>query len=128
MSGPVYVHFGSWLKQHRKEAGISQEELAEQMACSESTLRKIEAGERLPSRQIALLIAGLFGVPADEREAFVTFARAGAEAHAPPSNATSSIPTPTQEKTQAPWRAAHMRRSNLPLALTSFIGREHEEE
>lgn len=28
----------------------------------------------------------------------------------------------------SPWRAAHLRHSNLPTSLTSFIGREQEEE
>ena len=37
--------------------------------------RVLEAGERRPSRQIALSLAELFHVPADEQEAFVTFAR-----------------------------------------------------
>ncbi len=121
MSGPVYEDIGDWLKRHRREIGISQEELAARTSCSASTLRKIEAGERLPSRQIALLFAEFFGLPADERQAFVTFARTGAKGRTQPSNASaashSPIPTQTQQKAQAPLRAAHLRQSNLSIPL-----------
>src|SRR5919201_2920456 len=74
-SGTIHSSFGSWLRQRRREAGISRDELAEQAACSSITLQKIEAGERRPSRQLALILAQVFDVPTDEREAFVAFAR-----------------------------------------------------
>src|SRR5690349_17590244 len=76
MSSPVHESFGNWLKQRRREAGITRDELAERTACSSITLQKIEAEERRPSRQIALSLAQLFHVPPDEHEAFVVFARA----------------------------------------------------
>src|SRR5829696_162802 len=82
MRGPVSVpgisriSFGDWLKQQRREAGISRDDLAGRTACSSEMLQKIENGTRRPSRQIALSLADLFHVPADEQEAFVTFARA----------------------------------------------------
>src|SRR5689334_9106637 len=75
MSNPVQISFGSWLKQHRRKAGISRDELAERAACSSITLQKIEAGERRPSRQLALILAQVFDIPSDEQEAFVAFAR-----------------------------------------------------
>ena len=68
------VTFGSWLKQRRKELGVAQEELAEQIGCSEVMLRKLEAGERHPSGQVAQLLADYLRISDDEREAFVTAA------------------------------------------------------
>src|SRR6476646_52324 len=73
MSGPVPIAFGAWLKQRRRAAGITREDLAERVACSAITLQKIESGARRPSRQMALRLAAIFHVPADEHEAFVTF-------------------------------------------------------
>src|SRR5690349_22556674 len=50
MSAPVHTAFGQWLKKHRRDAGITQDELSRVLACSPITLQKIEAGERRPSR------------------------------------------------------------------------------
>jgi predicted ATPase/transcriptional regulator with XRE-family HTH domain len=139
MSGSVHISFGSWLKERRREAGISQDELAGQIDCAPITLQKIVSGKRRPSRQIALLLAAYFGVPEDEHEAFVTFARA----HIPtpgissPTSPTSLTAKPgdltdltteaqTNSSQNAPWRAVHLSKSNLPLVLTTLIGREHE--
>ncbi len=54
--------FGEWLKRQRKAAGLTQEQLAEQVSCSTITLRKIEAEERRPSAQIAELLAEIFNI------------------------------------------------------------------
>ena len=43
------VAFGGWLKQRRRESGVTQEELAESIGCSGTAIRKIEIGERHPS-------------------------------------------------------------------------------
>src|SRR5690349_450414 len=69
------ITFGQWLRQHRKVLDFTQEGLAERIACSYIAIHKIEAGERRPSRQVAYLLADLFDVPAEEREAFIAFAR-----------------------------------------------------
>ena len=44
------LSFGPWLKQQRRFLDLTQEELAQRAACSLSTLRKIEAGDLLPSK------------------------------------------------------------------------------
>jgi predicted ATPase/DNA-binding XRE family transcriptional regulator/Tfp pilus assembly protein PilF len=108
------ITFGSWLKQRRKELGLTQEELAERVDCSYGTMRKLEADERRPSGQIAHLLAGYFHVPDDEREAFVTFARTGRSASG-------------EAASHAPWREVHLRQTNLPTALTPLVGREQQE-
>src|SRR5215204_4044933 len=69
------VSFGQWLKEHRNALRLSREELADRVGCSPETIYKVEAGTRLPSRQVAQILAGFFGVPAEEHEAFTAFAR-----------------------------------------------------
>lgn len=66
---------------------------------------------------MAQLLAEHLNVPPDELQAFIAFARLGSIASTEPSN---------EFATQAPWRAAHNRLTNLPAALTSFVGRDEE--
>lgn len=105
--------FGGWLKQRRKELSITQEELAERIGISWITLRKLEAGDRRPSGQLAVLLAEFLQIPADEHEAFVAFARTGRTA--------SGEVSPT-----SPWRNVSYRATNLPALLTPLIGREQD--
>jgi predicted ATPase/DNA-binding XRE family transcriptional regulator/Tfp pilus assembly protein PilF len=116
------ITFGGWLKERRRAQGISHDEFADRIACSRITLLKMESEERRPSRQMALLLAQYFQIPADEHEAFVTFARAG---HA--SSPTGDAPT-SEAAMRSPWRAPLQHKTNLPYLLTPLIGREREEE
>jgi predicted ATPase/transcriptional regulator with XRE-family HTH domain len=115
----IEVSFGEWLKRQRKAAGLTQEQLAEQVSCSTITLRKIEAEERRPSAQIVEQLAEIFNIPQDERTAFLRFARGD----------WRSTPSPREE--EAPWRAStpalpQHPRSNLPATFTSLIGRDKD--
>jgi predicted ATPase/DNA-binding XRE family transcriptional regulator/Tfp pilus assembly protein PilF len=110
------ISFGPWLKERRKELGLTQRDLALRVGCSPVTIEKIESGERRPSKQVAELIADTIGVLPAERQAFVDFARVGL-----PSN--SRPPTSTVGQS-APWRAVHRVPNNLPAQPTAFIGRE----
>ena len=67
--------FGRWLKQRRKEFDLTQQVLADRVGCSPDMVRKIEAGERRPSKQIAALLAEALAVPEAERTAFILRAR-----------------------------------------------------
>jgi predicted ATPase/class 3 adenylate cyclase len=69
------VSFGEWLRRQRKAAGLTQEQLALQISCSTSALKKIEAEERRPSAQIVEQLAEIFNIPPNERTAFLRFAR-----------------------------------------------------
>jgi len=106
--------FGDWLRQRRRALDLTQEELARQVGCSGITLRKLESESRKPSKQIAERLAEVLQVPANDRPAFLRFAR-GDPFAAP------GVPQ-APEQTHAP----PVRRHNLPLQLTSFIGRETE--
>jgi predicted ATPase/transcriptional regulator with XRE-family HTH domain len=67
--------FGDWLKARRRALDLTQEELAQRAGCSIFALRKIEAGERRPSKQLAGLLAVALEVPEEEQAAFLRVAR-----------------------------------------------------
>lgn len=69
------ITFGAWLRQQRTLLRLTRAELARRVGCSVSALRKIEAGERRPSIQVAELIAASLGIAPAERAAVVRVAR-----------------------------------------------------
>src|SRR4051794_29431166 len=97
------LSFGRWLRRRRGELGLSQQDLGEQINISPIMLRKIEADERRPSRQIALSLAAQLGVPPDEHTAFLAFARSEPPAGAGQSEASDPA-------APAPWRNLHLGR------------------
>ncbi len=106
------IPFGEWLKRQRKAGGLTQEQLADKVGCSAIAIRKFEAEERRPSEQIANRLVQIFEIPEKEQAAFLRFTRGN----------WSSTP---EIKTASPW-VQTTKRSNLPAALSSFIGREKE--
>lgn len=67
--------FGEWLRQRREALRLTRAELADCAGCSVSALRKIEADERRPSRQLAELLAGCLRLSPEEQSVFVDAAR-----------------------------------------------------
>src|SRR5215470_9887002 len=67
--------FGYWVRRRRKALDLTQEELARQVGCAEVTIKKIEADERRPSRQIAERLAESLQLAPAQRAAFVQAAR-----------------------------------------------------
>jgi predicted ATPase/DNA-binding XRE family transcriptional regulator len=86
---PDDVSLGQWIKQRRKALDLTQAELATMVGCAPITLRKIEAGELRPSRQVAERLAGCLDLTPAEHEAFVAQAR-GRVGYAP-----NGLPAPT---------------------------------
>lgn len=89
--------FGRWLQRRRRTLDLTQKELAGRLGCSVSTVRKMEYDERRPSKSVAMSVAELFGIPEQERPAFVGFARRG-WADTPP-----DTPAPLLERPWAFW-------------------------
>jgi putative transcriptional regulator len=58
--------FESTVKEHRKQAGLSQEALARQLGVSRQTIVNIEKGLSEPRVLLALAIAAALGVAAGE--------------------------------------------------------------
>ncbi len=69
------LSFGTWLKRRRKSLDLTQNELANKIGCSLSTIVKIESEERRPSRQIATLLASILEIPPDQQASFLKVAR-----------------------------------------------------
>ena len=69
------VAFGEWLRRRRRGLDLTQQELANQAGCAVSTLRKIEAGERRPSKELAAQFAICLDIGSEEYDHFITFAR-----------------------------------------------------
>lgn len=67
--------FGAWVRARRRQLDLTQAELGKRAGCSEAAIRKIEADERKPSRQLAELLARALEIPADRAETFLQFAR-----------------------------------------------------
>src|SRR5262245_32578294 len=112
MGGAMANHasFGRYLSARRHLLDLTQEELAQRVGCSVVTIRKLEADERRPSKQIAERLAASLNIPDDERLAFLTHARS--ELHADISN----VPLPISPSTLSV--------NTLPRPLTVLIGRE----
>ena len=70
------------------------------LSCAVDTIRKIEAGRRRPSRQLAELLAVYFSVPPDERTSFMQWARGihdrSEGAANPPLQKWEPVDTPSQ--------------------------------
>jgi len=114
----VDTSFGSWIKRRRKTLDITQQELAQRVGCSLSLIFKIESDVRRPSRQVAELLAEHLEIPPDQRALFLKVARQEKTVdHLEPA---PSLSTPQ------PDSLSNLLQPNLPLPLTSLIGREHE--
>src|SRR5215212_762504 len=67
--------FGYWVRRRRKALDLTQDALATQISCSITTIRKIEADERRPSRQLAELLVQGLAIDPQERATFLKVAR-----------------------------------------------------
>jgi len=68
--------FGEWVRRRRKALDLTQDELAHQVGCATVTIKKIEADERRPSRQIAARLADSLALAPEEQDRFIQAARA----------------------------------------------------
>ena len=69
------LHFGEWLSRRRQELDLTQAQLAKRASCSVFAIRKIEAGERHPSQQLAGLLAKALEIPPGDQTTFTRVAR-----------------------------------------------------
>ena len=107
--------FGQWLKQRRRLLDLTQQDLAQAVGCSVASIRKYEAGERRPSRQIAERLATQLQIPRAQRDHFITLARPPCEEPSAKFNLEGS-------------QHDHRLTSTLPPQSTPFVGREEELE
>jgi predicted ATPase/class 3 adenylate cyclase len=115
--------FGNWVRRRRKALDLTQAALAAQVGCAEVTIRRIEADERRPSRQIAALLAELLKLPPEQQVAFIAAARAelGADRLAPapvPPDVTPEAVAPAPAPVTAAISASP---SLLPSGMATFL-------
>ena len=118
----TFVTFGQWIKRLRAAQDLTQEHLAEDVACAVQTIRAFENGARRPSLEMAERLADILQVPAAERSYFLKLARQPAS-----TAATTAVegPAPALLVHPAP-DGAPPRRPRLPL--TALIGRATESD
>lgn len=113
--------FGEWLKRRRNELDLTQVELAKRASCSVFTLRKIEAGERRPSKLLAQLLARSLDIPPEDQTTFIRVARKelNIERLCSPEHVRRAMlqSNPVESST---------RKINLPSQATRLIGRDTE--
>ena len=122
--------FGEWLRQRREALRLTRPELAECAGCSVSALRKIEADERRPSRQLAELLAGCLHIGPEEQPTFIDAARGarrvarlGRPARRPSPLPAATPPPSSGVADSAPPAGPDW---NLPAPATRLVGREAE--
>jgi predicted ATPase/transcriptional regulator with XRE-family HTH domain len=116
------IFFGEWLKRRRKTLDLTQAELGQRVGCSVFTLRKIESGERRPSKQLAYLLARALEIPPEQETAFIRVARGDIRAE------RLEIDIPVLQQKTLPVETQTPLKNNLPVSLTCFIGRSAELE
>ena len=114
------LSFGDWVRRRRRALDLTQAELGRRASASAATIRKIEADERRPSRELAELLAAALAVPDGDRAAFLRAARGvTAVERLPAAEAFAAAPHPPQPiGTPTPH--------NLPAPLTSFVNRTQD--
>ncbi len=116
------LSFGYWVRRRRKSLDLTQVELAKQVGCTESLIRKIESDQRRPSRQMAAALAAGLQISAAQQPLFLQIARAevGLSQLAALDADGQSPPSPRPE------RSERRHAVSLPVDATPFIGREQE--
>ena len=109
---PASTSFGTWLRQKRRSLDLTQKAFADWVGCAPITLRRMEADEYKPSSELASVLFEKLGIPEPERLQWVRFARGLAEC-------------PTDQASPSSSRA---QKTNLPIPLTSCVGREKEQQ
>ena len=111
--------FARLLRRLRRERGLTQAMLAQQVSCALDTIKKLETDARHPSRQLATRLSDLFELGGAERAEFLAVVHNVGKQSAAPSAARD---TPKYGAAALPSAA----RRSLPLQFTSFIGRQQE--
>ena len=112
---PTFESFGAWLKKRRKQLDLTQDQLGALSGCSGAAIRKIEADERKPSRELAELLAHALQIPDEEQDQFIKLAR-GLQ---PRDQFTSKLESLVKESYSQPLE-------NLPSPLTSLVDRVND--
>ena len=114
--------FGTQLRQHRAEAGLTQEELAERAGLSVRAIQALERDESHPHKDTAERLARALGLAEDARQAFLAAARRPHQ----PAGSNRHLRLVTADDAEGAPQAVASPAHNLPLPASSFIGRGRE--
>lgn len=117
----TWTMFGDWVKHRRQALGLTQADLAHRVSCSKTMIKKIEAGERRPSVQLAGLLARSLRIGSTDQPTFLHLARP--ELSQDYLAASSDILVSFQNDNHA---SPHSLSSHWPKPRTPLIGREQE--
>jgi predicted ATPase/DNA-binding XRE family transcriptional regulator len=122
------VTFGEWLRRRRRGLDLTQQELAQRVGCAVSTLRKIEAGERRPSKELATQLATCLDIGPEEYDNFITFARAEPylDQPAPPAAVARFLSSSSTPAVTAPLHPFLAQEISLQKPPSVFVARERE--
>ena len=118
MDGESIGGFGVLLRQQRLAAGLTQEALAERAGLGRRSIQHLERGEVRPQRVTAHRLAEALALTGEQRTRFEALAQPS-----PRRRDTGAGSGASHAPGAAPWGTAG---HNLPVQLTSFIGREKE--
>ncbi len=105
--------FGYWVRRRRKALDLTQAGLGQRVGASAAMIRKIEADERRPSRELAVLLAAALAVPEAESARFQQAAR-------------DVTPVDQLSPPAAPPSLPGLPPTNLPAPVTSMVNRHSD--
>jgi predicted ATPase/transcriptional regulator with XRE-family HTH domain len=127
------VTFGQWLRLRRKALDLTQNELATRVGCSVGALRKIESGDRKPSKQLAGLLAKGLEISGEDELIFIRVARGDLHLERlSQSSADKSFALPVISRLHQVHGGGFsegrtsLTSSGIPVQTTPLIGRESE--
>ena len=113
--------FGQWVKHQRKALGLTQDNLAQRVACSKSMINKIESDLRSPTKPMLELLALHLKIAPVDFANFVHLAQ--------PHLLVDSTDSLSKDATNTNISALLTQASKThPIPLTPLIGREREVE
>jgi predicted ATPase/transcriptional regulator with XRE-family HTH domain len=114
------VSFNDWVQQRRRFLDMTRSDLSQAVGCSVSALRKIESGERRPSKQLAHLLATFLKVPSEYQSTFIRTARGDINIERLP------MPGELSDNGSGPEPENNLANFRVPHQHTPLVGRESE--
>jgi predicted ATPase/transcriptional regulator with XRE-family HTH domain len=114
---------GELLRDHRRTAGLTQEELAERAGVSPRSISEWErGGAHVPRRDTVALLVRALSLEGADRQAFEAVVDRDRRPRLKPTLASP----PNEQLPALAGRAIERPKHNMPRSLTSFVGRERE--
>lgn len=117
----TWTMFGDWVKHRRQALGLTQADLAHRVSCSKTMIKKIEAGERRPSVQLAGLLARSLRINSTDQPTFLHLARPELS-----QDYLATSPDILNSMQNGSPPSPHSLSSHWPKPRTPLIGREQE--